>query len=576
VTAGLLTAGSGHGWETELVAALDRPGAPFAVLRRCADLADVLAMASTGQAAAAVVSSDLRRLDSEAVSRLAGLGVAVVAVHRAGDARAPVRLGRVGIAVTISDDVGSAAILDAVVGLVHPDDGEPQPGAGGAPDPARGAVAPGTGVAPISSSDRQSSGSGASRSDAPAVGEAADPAGSAEGATTSSRDRLAWLRRRSTRPADPMVSDPAAALGPGTSEPSQGAGQPGLGDQRGSRPVTGPDTSRGSGERISTAGQTSGADPAESRPSGTVIAVWGPTGAPGRSTVAMGIADEAAVAGSTVLLIDADVYGGVLAAAFGLLDESPGLAGACRMASNGRLDGPTLAGLCWSLGPRWSLLTGIARADRWPEVRPSAIPLVLAVARGLADVVVIDCAAILETDEEISFDTMAPRRNGATLAVLGEADVVIAVGAGDPPGIERLVRGLAQLGEAVPQISPRVVVNRTRRSAASRREIDDAIFRFTGLGVAAQLPEDRDATDRAWRRCVGLSQAAPRSALRAGLAGLTRGLVPPAPSSALLEDPYAVVPRVDATDQERPAVGVGADEVDDRRRRGRHKGTNPG
>ncbi len=290
----------------------------------------------------------------------------------------------------------------------------------------------------------------------------------------------------------------------------------------------------------------------------------------------MGIADEAAVAGSTVLLIDADVYGGVLAAAFGLLDESPGLAGACRMASNGRLDGPTLAGLCWSLGPRWSLLTGIARADRWPEVRPSAIPLVLAVARGLADVVVIDCAAILETDEEISFDTMAPRRNGATLAVLGEADVVIAVGAGDPPGIERLVRGLAQLGEAVPQISPRVVVNRTRRSAASRREIDDAIFRFTGLGVAAQLPEDRDATDRAWRRCVGLSQAAPRSALRAGLAGLTRGLVPPAPSSALLEDPSAVVPRVDATDQERPAVGVGADEVDDRRRRGRHTGTNPG
>ena len=199
-------------------------------------------------------------------------------------------------------------------------------------------------------------------------------------------------------------------------------------------------------------------------------------------------------------------------------------------------------------------------------------------ARGLADVVVVDCAAILETDEEISFDTMAPRRNGATLAVLDEADVVIAVGAGDPPGIERMVRGLAQLGEAVPQVSPRVVVNRTRRSAASRREIEDAIFRFTGLGAAAQLPEDRDATDRAWRRCVGLSLAAPRSALRAGLAALTRGLVPPAPSSTLLEDHCtgAGSPPVDATDQGRPAVGVGADEVSDRRPRGRHTGTNTG
>ena len=343
MTAGLLTAGSGHAWETELVAALDRPGAPFAVLRRCADLADVLAMASTGQAVAVVVSADLRRLDSEAVGRLAGLGVAVVAVHRAGDARAPIRLGRVGIAVAIPDDVGSAAILDALAGLVHPADGEPQPGTGGEPDPATGAGAPGTGVvAPNGRSDRQSSASGASRSDAPAVREVAGPAGSRERATTSSRDRLAWLRRRSRRPADPMVSDPAAALGPGTSEPSHGAGQSGLGDQRGSRPVTGPGTASGPpGDRTSTAGQASGAAPAESPRSGTVIAVWGPTGAPGRSTVAMGIADEAAVAGNTVLLIDADVYGGVLAAAFGLLDESPSRAGrsACRMASNGRLDG---------------------------------------------------------------------------------------------------------------------------------------------------------------------------------------------------------------------------------------------
>jgi MinD-like ATPase involved in chromosome partitioning or flagellar assembly len=240
----------------------------------------------------------------------------------------------------------------------------------------------------------------------------------------------------------------------------------------------------------------------------------------------MGIADEAAAAGHVVILIDADVYGGVLAAAFGLLDESPGLAGACRMASNGRLDGATLTGLCWAVGPRFSLLTGIARADRWPEVRPSAIPMVLAVARGLADLVVVDCAAILETDEEISFDTMAPRRNGATLAVLAEADIVLAVGAGDPPGVERLVRGLSQLAEAVPETSPRVVVNRTRHSAASAREISDALARFTGLGVSANLPEDREATDKAWRRCVGLSVAAPRSPLRIGIVALTHSIIP--------------------------------------------------
>ena len=75
------------------------------------------------------------------------------------------------------------------------------------------------------------------------------------------------------------------------------------------------------------------ASPSE-RPAGRgrVVAVWGPTGAPGRTTVAVGLADEAARLGVSTLLVDADVYGGVVAQVLGLLDESPGLAGAARLA----------------------------------------------------------------------------------------------------------------------------------------------------------------------------------------------------------------------------------------------------
>src|SRR5690606_16570723 len=46
---------------------------------------------------------------------------------------------------------------------------------------------------------------------------------------------------------------------------------------------------------------------------GRIVTVWGPTGAPGRSTVAMGFACEAAAAGTPTLLIDADTYGGAAA-----------------------------------------------------------------------------------------------------------------------------------------------------------------------------------------------------------------------------------------------------------------------
>ena len=48
--------------------------------------------------------------------------------------------------------------------------------------------------------------------------------------------------------------------------------------------------------------------------------------------------------------------------------------------------------------------------------------------RVVADLVVVDCAAPLEQDEELVFDTAAPRRNAATLVALECADEVVVVG----------------------------------------------------------------------------------------------------------------------------------------------------
>jgi len=419
VSTGLLTAGSGQGWENELVAALDRPGSPMTVLRRCADIGDVLAVATTGQAAVAVVSADLRRLDTEAVRSLRAAGVAIVGVHPSADQRARVRLERIGITALVPDDAGSDAVVQAArLALAELDDGR-------GPDSAR------------------------------------------------------------------SLSDPRRALPPRTIDTD-----------------TDTDTAL------------------EPPPKGRVVAVWGPTGAPGRTTVATGLATESARTGVPTLLIDADVYGGVVASAFGLLDESPGLAGACRTAANGRLDLEGLTALCWSMENDLRVLTGISRSDRWPEVRPSAIPLVLAVAREMAPLTIVDCAFALEADEEITFDTMAPRRNGATLAVLADADIVLAVGSSDPPGMERLIRGLTELAEVMPEVTARIVLNRCRPAAASGDEAVQAVKRFTGASVTAQLPEDREATDKAWRRGVSLDEVAPTSPLTTALRTLARSVAP--------------------------------------------------
>ncbi len=262
-------------------------------------------------------------------------------------------------------------------------------------------------------------------------------------------------------------------------------------------------------------------------PLGKVIAVWGPTGAPGRTTTAVTLADELARLGQRSLLVDADVYGGVVASMFGLLDESAGLVAACRQAQSRRLDVEGLAGLCWQVDAGLRVLTGISRADRWPELRGTALQGVLAVARALAEYTVIDVGFCLETDEELSYDTLAPRRNGATLTALEDADLILAVGSADPIGVQRLVRGLGELRAAAIDTPVWIVVNRVRRGVVGAKpetELEAALHRFAGQSYTALLPYDRISLDEAAVAGQTLAEAAADSPLRAAVTELAEAI----------------------------------------------------
>lgn len=421
----ILTAADGAGWEAGLLVALERGDHGVAVVRRCVDVVDLLAVAASGQAKAALVAAGLRRLDADAVDRLGAAGVAPVGVVRRGDGAAEDRLRAMGIEFLVPDDAEPSVVASVI-------------------------------------------------SEAVSV---------ADGATT---------RQRLTR----TFGDPASATAQVI--PPTGAA-----------PVLPEPTRRGS-----------------------IVAVWGPTGAPGRTTVAVALADELARIGCASLLVDADVYGGVIAAVLGLLDESPGLAAACRQAASTRLDAAALAGLCWQLTPTLRVLTGIPRAERWPELRASSVGSVLGAARGLADFTVVDCGFSVESDEELSYDTLAPRRNGATLAVLDAADVIMAVGAADPIGLQRLVRGLAELRDAEIAAPIWVVLNKVRRGVVPgdpRTELSAALDRFAGRRPAALLPYDVEALDAALAVGKALGETRPNSALRQAVLELAAALagVPP-------------------------------------------------
>ena len=292
-------------------------------------------------------------------------------------------------------------------------------------------------------------------------------------------------------------------------------------------------------------------------PPGRVVVVWGPAGAPGRTTVALELAAELAGApgrrarraalqpepadARDVLLVDADTHASSLAMRLGLLDDAPGLAAACRQASQGTLDAVALARQCPVVAPRLRVLTGLTRAARWPEVPASSLEVVLDRARELAAWTVVDTAAPVEADEVLMYDTLAPQRNAATLTALAAADDVVVVGSADPVGIQRLVRALEELREApVPVPAPvTVVVNRVRASAVGARPeaaVREAMARYAGLDDVVVVPNDPAGLDGALLAGRSLAEHAPGSPVRLAVAGLAerlRNQVSPLPHSAL-------------------------------------------
>lgn len=269
---------------------------------------------------------------------------------------------------------------------------------------------------------------------------------------------------------------------------------------------------------------------------GTVIAVWGPGGAPGRSTIAVNVAAEIAAHGHSVVLADADSYGGSIAPLLGMLDEAPGFAAACRLGGNGGLNGAELERIAQrydSPHGSFSVLTGIGRAARWPELGADKVGASIAACRDWREYVVVDVGFCLEDDEEISSDLFAPRRNAATLAVLAAADRVVAVGLADPLGLSRFLRAFPALREAAPSAQITVVLNRVRASAIGldpRAQLRHTLRRFGGIEAATFVPHDLNALDTAVLDGRTLRDAAPRSPARTALADFVLEHLVPTPS----------------------------------------------
>lgn len=246
-----------------------------------------------------------------------------------------------------------------------------------------------------------------------------------------------------------------------------------------------------------------------SRSWGRTVAVWSGSGAPGRTTVAIHLAVDAARAGRRVLLVDGDSWGASIAQLLDLA-EVPSVAQAAHAAD---ADWPVPLAEFLQPGPDGvNVLAGLPHPDLWAEITVSAWEAVLTAAAGEFDLVVVDVAPAGDEDEELVLDRIPVRRNAMTTVTLDRADDVVLVAAADPVGLRRSVIAHRRLqdrrdprGDTV-----RVVLNRAPRPGRRLQDCSRVMGEWTGAPPVAFLPDEPLLARAAWEGRP-LHAIAPRS-----------------------------------------------------------------
>ena len=261
---------------------------------------------------------------------------------------------------------------------------------------------------------------------------------------------------------------------------------------------------------------------------GRIVLVWGPHGAPGRSTVAASLAHGLAGSGGAIL-VDADVEAPSLVQILGMPEDSSALAGAARLATHGRLDAESFQRVLAPVEGGLSLLGGLGRAGRWRELPPAAMTEVWLQCRRAAAWTVVDVAGGA-IDNDIDDFTLEPGRGAVTADLVSHADVVLVVGGADPVGVRRLLQLLDEVGSSVtPAGRIEVVVNRVRTSAAGpspQQALREALSRFGGLEDIVLLPDDPATADACLLQGRSIMEGAPASALGKAMSALVDRIDP--------------------------------------------------
>lgn len=233
---------------------------------------------------------------------------------------------------------------------------------------------------------------------------------------------------------------------------------------------------------------------------GRVVTVWGPKGAPGRTTVAIELACEIAKREPRTALVDADTYGGDISQMLAVIEEMPTIVWAAQVASQDRLDEATLLSSLRRTGADGPvLLPGLNRPELWSDISTFGAARLMDVFATSFAFTILDVGFGIELEERLQVD-----RDRLARQMIGISDHTVAVCRADPVGVKTFLWSMERLKEIKDLDEILIVANRVTPGEAD--EVGYVLKKHLGKRPLVYLPDRQGETRAALDQGISIGE----------------------------------------------------------------------
>lgn len=217
----------------------------------------------------------------------------------------------------------------------------------------------------------------------------------------------------------------------------------------------------------------------ETEPSGELIVVTGFGGGSGRSSTARELSYASCVSQEKLtLLVDADTTSPSLAIELDDDNVSRGLLALTRLAESNRLTEIEIAALTTSVFDQLWFARGLPTANRWADLRPSALRKLWSFLRETFEITVVDAGPLHGLEGADYSHDVIPKRSATLLTTLDAATIVVLAARADSVGVTRLIRGYLDNEEL---LTDKDVIVHLHHASDFSQQAAQTILRHTGI-----------------------------------------------------------------------------------------------